>query len=91
MNRIDTSKEGFKYIGINLTEQQFKDLNDLEMLIGMNEHRKKIPVFNMMAALKILGLLPPEMICDVSYDNANDDSNKNIDETLQRKFGKVID
>lgn len=61
------------------------------MLIGMNEHRQKIPVFNTMVALKVLGLLPPEMVCDVSHDNANNNSNENINETLQRKFGKVID
>lgn len=91
MNRIDTSIQGYKYIGIKLTEQQFKDLNDLEILVGMNEHRQKIPVFNTMAVLKVLGLLPPEMIYDVSHDNANNNSNENINEALQRKFGKVID
>ena len=91
MNRIDTSIKGYEHIGIKLTEQQFKDLNDLEMLVGMNEHRQKIPLFNTMAVLKVLGLLPPEMICDVSHDRADNDSNENIKETLQRKFGKVID
>lgn len=91
MNKIDTSIDGYKYIGIRLTEQQFKDLNDFEMLIGMNEHRQKIPVFNTMAVLKVLGLLPSEMICDVSHDNTDNNSNENIKETLQRKFGKVID
>ena len=91
MNRIDTSIKGYEYIGIKLTEQQFKDLNDLEMIIGMNEHRRKIPVFNTMAVLKLMGLLPPEMVCDVSRDNANNNSDENVNETLQRKFGKVID
>lgn len=91
MNRINTSIDGYKYIGINLTKQQFKDLNDLEMLIGMNEHRQKIPMFNTMAVLKVLGLLPPKMIYDVSNDGTDDNSNENINEALQRKFGKAID
>lgn len=91
MGRIDTSIDGYKYIGINLTEQQFEDLNDLETLIGMNEHRQKSPVFNTMAVLKALNLLPAEMVDDVSHDNTNDNAHKNINEALQRKFGKVID
>lgn len=91
MNKIDTSLDGFRYVGINLTEQQYEDLSDLNTLILMNEHRQNIPVFNIMLVLKILGLLPPEMMCDSRNSNSNDNSNANINETLQRKFGKVID
>lgn len=61
------------------------------MLIGMNEHRQKIPAFNTMAILKVLGLLPPKMICDVSNNKTDNNSNDNVNKTLQRKFGKVVD
>ena len=91
MNRVDISKKGYEYIGVKLTDKQFNDLNDLETLIGMNEHRQKSPVFNTVAVLKILGLLPPEMIYEVGNRNTDNDSNENINESLQRKFGKVVD
>lgn len=89
--RIDTSIDGFKYVGINITEQQFEDLCDLNMLIMCNENRKNIPVFNTMLVLKTLGLLPPEMVCDTGNDNSDSNSYEDIYNSLQRKFGKVIE
>lgn len=91
MNRIDTSIEGFRYVGINLTEQQFEDLCDFNALIMANEHRQNIPVFNIILVLKVLGLLPKEMLCDNSSGNAGCNSYEDIQESLQCKFGKVID
>ena len=88
MNRIDTSIEGFRYVGINLTEQQFEDLTDLNILIMTNEHRQNIPVFNIMLVLKILGLLPPEMINEESGDNGDNNSNSDFKEQISRKFGR---
>lgn len=88
---IDTSIDGFKYVGINLTEQQFEDLRDLNMLITCNDNRKNIPVFNTMLVLKTLGLLPPEMVCDTCNDNPDSNSYEDIYNSLQRKFGKVIE
>ena len=70
---IDTSVEGFRYVGINLTEKQYQD---------------SIPVFNMMVLLKILGLLPPEMICEVGNNQTGNDGGDDFREEFQRKFGK---
>lgn len=89
--RIDTSIEGFRYVGINLTEQQYDDLCDLNALILANEHRQNIPVFNIMLVLKILGLLPLEMINKVCNNQSNNNFNSNSNERLQRKFGKLED
>lgn len=89
--RIDTSIEGFRYVGINLTEQQYDDLCDLNALILANEHRQNIPVFNIMLVLKILGLLPLEMINKVGNNQSNNNFNSNSNERLQRKFGKLED
>ena len=91
MKKIDTSIEGFRYAGIKLTEQQYEDLRDLNTLILMNEHRQNIPVFNIMLVLKILGLLPPEMVCDSGNSKSDNNSNTNINEMLESKFGKFKD
>ena len=88
--RIDTSIDGFRYVGINLTQEQYEDLASLNILM-VGESRKYIPVFNMMVLLKVLGLLPPEMRCDAGDSNADDDADEDINDSLQRKFGKVID
>lgn len=86
--RIDTSQKGFEYVGIKLTDQQFKDVCDLNLL--WSDERKDIPAFNMLVLMKALGLLPPEMVCDSRNSDTNNNSSSNIYETLERKFGKVI-
>lgn len=91
MSRIDTSIDGFRYVGINLTEQQYNDLCDLNMLILADEHRQKIPVFNTMLVLKVLGLLPPEMVTEVKYSQTDNNTNNDFIDRLQRKFGKFED
>ena len=86
--RVDTSKKGFEYVGIKLTDQQFQDVCDLNLL-WFNE-RKDILAFNMLVLMKVLGLLPPEMVCDSRSNDTDNNSSSNIYETLERKFGKVI-
>lgn len=90
MNKIDTSIKGFEYVGIKLTEQQYEDLRDLNALILGNEHRQNVPVFNIMLVLKILGLLPSEIVNEISDNQSNDNLNDNSYERLQRKFGRVV-
>lgn len=86
-SEIDTSIEGFRYVGINLTKEQYQDLVALNIsLIG--GERDYIPVFNMMILLKILGLLPPEMICDAADNQTGNDGCDDFQEEFQRKFGK---
>jgi hypothetical protein len=86
--RIDTSQKGFEYVGIKLTDQQFKDVCDLNLL--WSDERKDIPAFNMLVLMKALGLLPPEMVCDSRNSDTDNNSSSNIYETLERKFGKII-
>jgi len=86
--RIDTSQKGFEYVGIKLTDQQFKDVCDLNLL--WSDERKDIPAFNMLILMKALGLLPPEMVCDSRSNDTDNNSSSNIYETLERKFGKII-
>lgn len=84
---IDTSIEGFRYVGINLTKEQHQDLVALNISL-MSGKRDSIPVFNMMILLKILGLLPPEMICEVGDNQTGNDGGDDFREKFQRKFGK---
>lgn len=86
--RIDTSQKGFEYVGIKLTDQQFKDVCDLNLL--WSDERKDIPAFNILVLMKALGLLPPEMVCDSRNSDTDNNSSSNIYETLERKFGKII-
>lgn len=86
-SRVDTSLDGFRYVGIDLTEQQYDDLCELNMLILMSEDRKRIPVFNTMLVLKVLGLLPAEM----TIDQAGEKPIENYKDLLQRKFGRILD
>ena len=94
MPRIDTSIEGFEYVGIKLTEEQYEDLCQLNILMKSDD-RKDIPVFNIMIVLKTLGLLPVEMMYDkgseCSSNCSTDYSDNNIYNSIQRKFGKFKD
>lgn len=89
MCKIDTSIEGFKYAGINLTEHQYEDLLKLNVHIITSENGQEIPIFTIMMTLKILGLLPAEMVNNVSGDNCYNNSNNDFPEQFQRKFGKI--
>ena len=86
---VDTSQKGFEYVGIKLTEQQFQDLCDLNFLWIENENRQLSPVFHILVLMKVLGLLPPEMINDSSRNNTSNDYCNNRKELLQRKFGRI--
>jgi hypothetical protein len=85
--QIDTTIDGFRHVGINLTKEQYDDLCTLNMLILGSEHRKKIPIFNTMIVLKILGLLPAEMLCEPGSGHPvkNDEFSE---ELCQQKFGR---
>lgn len=67
-------------MGIKLSDEQFQDMCNLNLLWAND--RKDIPVFNMLVLMKVLGLLPSEMM----RDNESDDSG---DDIYERKFGKI--
>lgn len=88
MSKIDTTKDGFEYIGINLTDEQYEELCQLN-IFAISPERQEIPVFHMMVLLKIIGLLPSEMINDEGRKYSNYNPDDDFIEYLQRKFGKV--
>ena len=81
--KIDTSKGGFEYAGIKLTEQQYKDMMALNLQMQLH---KDIPVFSMMMLLKILGILPPEMI-----NEHNGSFPETSEQWYQHRYGKKKD
>ena len=89
-NQIDTSMYGFKHVGINLTKEQYNDLRTLNNLIVMNEHRQKIPVFNIMLVLRILGLLPEEMLCEPGSGSPFKDDCGTSEDLLKQKYGRPL-
>jgi len=79
MSRIDTSIEGYRYIGINLTQEQLRDLFFINSMMR-EDTGEGIPVHCVLLVLKCLGMLPSEMMCDTVDGN----------EDLERKFGRMI-
>lgn len=88
MNRIDTSKEGFKYAGVNVSEQQYEDFTALNLQMQCHP---EIPVFNIIMLLKVLNLLPSEMIDEIGDYQGNDYLNEDFKEWLQKRYGKRED
>lgn len=80
VNEIDTSKEGFEFAGVKLTEQQYEDM--IALNLQMQTH-KNIPVFSMMMLLKILGILPPEML-----NNNGDSFPEDSEQWFHHRYGK---
>lgn len=86
--QIDTSIYGFRHVGINLTDKQYDDLRDLNTLILCNEHRQRIPVFNILIVLRILGLLPEEMLCEPGSGHPVKYTGEITRELVEQKFGR---
>ena len=87
MNRIDTSIEGYRHIGINLSQEQLDDLAIINTMMK-EDTGKDIPVHCVLLTLKCLGLLPAELMCEVSDDKSADDSENVSDCEFQKRYGK---
>ena len=88
MNRIDTSIDGFKYAGVKLSERQMEDFYALNLQMQCHP---EIPVFNIIMLLKVLNLLPPEMIDEIGDYQSDSYLNEDFKEWLQRRYGKRED
>lgn len=88
MKKIDTSKEGFKYAGVNVSEQQFEDFTALNLQMQCHP---EIPVFNIIMLLKVLNLLPSEMIDEIGDYQGDNYLNEDFNDWLQRRYGKRED
>lgn len=87
METIDTSIDGYKHIGINLSQSQLNDLFIINTMMKEDTGRN-IPVHCVLLVLKCLGLLPPELMCEISDDKPADDSENVSDDKFQKRYGK---
>lgn len=87
VNRIDTSIDGYKHIGINLTQSQLDDLLIINTMMK-EDTGKEIPIHCVLLTLKCLGLLPAELVCEVSDDKPTDNSENVSDYEFQKRYGK---
>lgn len=89
--KFDTSLEGYKYLGINLTEEQYKDLCDINFLVTSDIVNKNqiIPVHYILLVLKTLGLLPTENVNQVSHNDAASYTREEYKQFFQSKYGKL--
>lgn len=83
---FSTSKEDFKKIGIELTDEQYDDLCQINLFMML---MPDIPVYNILLILKTLGLIPTEMPDNEGRNDGDDNSAKNSHEEFERKFGKI--
>ena len=87
MNRIDTSIEGYKHIGINLSQKQLEDMAIINTMMK-EETGKDIPVHCVLLILKCLGLLPTKLVCEISDDKPADNTQNIRDYEFQKRYGK---
>jgi hypothetical protein len=83
---MDTSKDGLEYVGIHLSDKQFNDLGLLSMLTASGQ-RKSDAIFDTLLVLKVIGLLPSEMIDKESDEQTDSD----INDYIQKKFGRIME
>lgn len=87
MSKIDTSLMGYKFIGINLTQEQLDDLGIINSMMK-EDIGKDIPVHCVLLVLKCLGLLPSELVCEISNDKTTDNSENICENKFQKRYGK---
>lgn len=90
MSKIDTSLVGYEFIGVNLTQEQLNDLGIINSMMKA-DIGKDIPVHCILLVLKCLGLLPTELMCEISNDKTADNSQNICDDKFQKRYGKFKD
>lgn len=87
-NNFKTDKKSLEDIGIFLTDEQYDDLCNINILMQTEENR--IPVYHILLLLKTLNLLP------TTAEKSKDDSGKSAltikeyKEIFKKKFGCVV-
>lgn len=87
LSRIDTSIDGYRHIGINLSQEQLDDLSVINTMMK-EDTGKDIPAHCVLLILKCLGLLTAELMCDVRDDKSTDNSENVSGYEFQKRYGK---
>ena len=66
---LDTSIDGYKAVGIVITQEQLNDLGFLNAVINADRERgvEADPVFYMTVLLRIMGVLPEDATTEPTY------------------------
>lgn len=86
--KIDTSIAGYEHIGIKLTEEQIHDLTMINIMLAGNTG-KRTPVHCILLVLKVLGILPPELVSEVCNDEAADNTESVCKDEFEKRFGRI--
>lgn len=86
MATIDTSKEAYRKIGINLSDEQYERLIDINIL-AQGKDNEDIPVHFILMTLSALGLIPSELMREVSNNESADNSKDVCNNKLQKTVG----
>lgn len=86
MATIDTTIRAYKKMGINLTEEQYENLVDINILAQGNDN-KDIPVHFMLMTLKALGLIPSKQMRKISDSKSANNSKDICKDELQQTVG----
>lgn len=90
VKKIDTSIEGYEHIGIKLTEEQIRDLAMINIMMA-GATGMRIPVHCILLVLKVLGILPPELVSEVCNDEATDNTESVCKDEFKKRFGRIKD
>lgn len=88
--RFDTSLDGFKRIGIELTQEQLNELSIINFIMK-SDTTNDAPVYPVILILKLFGLLQTQSERDVGNSNTNNNINDNPNDYFEKTFGRIID
>ena len=90
MSVFNTSREAYRKIGINLTEEQFEQMTLLNMMMA-GDTGKEVPLHCVLMFLKMLNVLPPEFVCEIGDQNSADDSENARCKEFEQQYGVLKD
>ena len=88
---FDTTREGFKRLGLNLTERQFEDIctiNSMMVAEAINGEIRQ-PAYFVILIMKTLGLLYVEKPGDELVDVITENAEKVWDKKFEDRFGQI--
>lgn len=88
--KVDTSIDGYAYIGINISQEQLDDLMCINTMIRTGTF-DDVPVHAIILVLKTLGLIPTKTEDEISDNQTTNDSYDYFYNLCERKFGRFHD
>ena len=88
---FDTSKEAWEKIGICLTDEQYKDLCDINLFMAsdLKNGETRMLLHYIMLILKTVGVLPAKEADNEFVNVLTEKTEEERHEELQKKFGRI--